>query len=227
MKPIEQLRDQILQDHPNTLLLLTPPLREGGVWSLDIDLVDAKVALEWSKQTGFGISSVNPDNFGERPDETFGSVSEARTRINELLNSSKKTVPPYGISLGRLRERCGLTQQELAQRLGVRQATISGMERRDDIQLSTLRRTLKAMGGALKIFGQFADAQYRIELLASGVISQPENEDVSFSDQNRFGNFRFNYETAFPCLHAKGKLPQTTIVAQDIRKNRAVLEMPL
>lgn len=44
-----------------------------------------------------------------------------------------------------------LTQVELAQNLGVRQDTISRMERKSDMLLSTLRKHIEAMGGKLEL----------------------------------------------------------------------------
>lgn len=226
MKLIEQLRDQIRQDHPHALVELTPPLHRGGVWSLDIDLDDMKLSIEWSKETGFGVSSISPDNFGERPDEAFESTSQVRARINELLKTGKRTVPPYSISLSRLRERCGITQQELARRLGIRQASVSGMERRDDIQLSTLRRILEALGGKLSIFGLFPDAQYQIELLASNVGRESESCKVDLLVASEPRDFALVYETAFPRLLATNQLEKAAARAQIIRTNCAVIEMP-
>ncbi len=48
-----------------------------------------------------------------------------------------------------------LTQDELAQNLGVGQDTISRMERKSDMLLSTLRRHIEAMGGKLELVAYF------------------------------------------------------------------------
>jgi predicted transcriptional regulator len=47
------------------------------------------------------------------------------------------------------------TQEDLANSLGVGQDTISRIERRSDMLLSTLRRYVEAMGGTLEIVAQF------------------------------------------------------------------------
>jgi DNA-binding XRE family transcriptional regulator len=47
------------------------------------------------------------------------------------------------------------TQQDLAASLGVRQDTISRIERRSDLLLSTLRRYVQAMGGELELVARF------------------------------------------------------------------------
>lgn len=48
-----------------------------------------------------------------------------------------------------------LTQEELAANLGVGQDTISRLERKSDMLLSTLRRHVEAMGGKLELVAHF------------------------------------------------------------------------
>ena len=50
-----------------------------------------------------------------------------------------------------LRNAVARTQVDLAARLGVGQDTVSRIERRSDILLSTLRRCIEALGGELKL----------------------------------------------------------------------------
>jgi DNA-binding XRE family transcriptional regulator len=47
------------------------------------------------------------------------------------------------------------TQEQLAQALGVGQDTISRLERRSDMLLSTLRHYVEGMGGRLELVAQF------------------------------------------------------------------------
>lgn len=54
-----------------------------------------------------------------------------------------------------LRQAVERTQQELAASLGVGQDTISRIERRSDMLLSTLRRYVEAMGGKLELVAEF------------------------------------------------------------------------
>ena len=53
--------------------------------------------------------------------------------------------------LARLREDMGLTQMDMAGRLSIKQASISQIENRGDLRLSTLRRYVCALGGQLEI----------------------------------------------------------------------------
>ncbi|KAF0162684.1 MAG: transcriptional regulator [Rhodocyclaceae bacterium] len=54
-----------------------------------------------------------------------------------------------------LRQAVAQTQQDLAATLGVGQDTISRLEKRSDMLLSTLRRYVEAMGGKLELVAQF------------------------------------------------------------------------
>ena len=54
-----------------------------------------------------------------------------------------------------LRMAASQTQQELARTLGVRQDTISRLEQRSDMLLSTMRRYVEAMGGTLDLVAKF------------------------------------------------------------------------
>jgi DNA-binding XRE family transcriptional regulator len=54
-----------------------------------------------------------------------------------------------------LRIAASQTQQDMAQALGVRQDTISRLEQRSDMLLSTMRRYVEAMGGQLDLVATF------------------------------------------------------------------------
>ena len=61
------------------------------------------------------------------------------------------------MTLRELREARRLTQDSLARELGIGQEGISRMEQRSDLLLSTLRRTVEAMGGTLSLVASFPD----------------------------------------------------------------------
>lgn len=56
-----------------------------------------------------------------------------------------------------LRQAVHRTQEELASSLGVGQDTISRLEQRSDMLISTLKRYVKAMGGQLDLVARFPD----------------------------------------------------------------------
>jgi transcriptional regulator with XRE-family HTH domain len=55
------------------------------------------------------------------------------------------------ILLQQAREASGLTQEEVAQRMGVTQASLSRMEHRPDVKLSNILKYVEAIGGRLEV----------------------------------------------------------------------------
>jgi transcriptional regulator with XRE-family HTH domain len=50
-----------------------------------------------------------------------------------------------------------LTQERIAQILGIGQDSVSRLEKRTDLHLSTLNNYINAMGGSLKLVAEFLD----------------------------------------------------------------------
>ncbi|MGP0061953.1 MAG: XRE family transcriptional regulator [Beijerinckiaceae bacterium] len=63
------------------------------------------------------------------------------------------------MTLRDLRKALELTQEQLARTLNVNQASVSTMEKRTDVLLSTLRSYVEAMGGELDIVARFPNRQ--------------------------------------------------------------------
>ena len=61
------------------------------------------------------------------------------------------------MTLRELRKARALTQASVARELGISQDAVSRLERRSDLLLSTLRRTVEAMGGSLSLVAHFPD----------------------------------------------------------------------
>ena len=74
-----------------------------------------------------------------------------------------------------LRQARDFTQAALADALGTTQASVSKLERRSDMYLSTLRRLVEAMGGELEITAKFPDGDIRRGHLR---VSDPEPSSV-------------------------------------------------
>ena len=61
------------------------------------------------------------------------------------------------MTLREMRKARKLTQVSMAQQLGITQDSVSRLEKRSDLLLSTLRKTVEAMGGNLSLVAQFPD----------------------------------------------------------------------
>ena len=61
------------------------------------------------------------------------------------------------LHLSQLRKARGLTQETMADLLGVSQAEVSKMERRTELYVGTLRKFIEAMNGELVLAARFSD----------------------------------------------------------------------
>jgi DNA-binding XRE family transcriptional regulator len=64
--------------------------------------------------------------------------------------------------LAEIRKSVGLTQEELAATLGIAQPSLSKLEKQEDMQVSTLRRLIQALGGELEIIAHLPRGDIRI-----------------------------------------------------------------
>lgn len=72
------------------------------------------------------------------------------------------------MTLQELRRARAMTQVRLAKNLGVAQKQVSEIEKRTDMHISTLRRSIEAMGGKLSLVAEFPD---RKPVMLSGIAS--------------------------------------------------------
>jgi transcriptional regulator with XRE-family HTH domain len=80
-------------------------------------------------------------------------------------------------TLGELRRESGLSQQEMAEELGVSQVSVSKIEHQDDPQVSTLMRYLGAMGANLELRAVFPDKSARLYFLTDADTVDEETSD--------------------------------------------------
>lgn len=88
--------------------------------------------------------------------------AESRTRMDERLKEALVTMP-----LDKMRKARSLTQTAVAERLQVDQGSVSKLEGRTDMYLSTLREYVEALGGTLELRADFPDGSINIDLHAS------------------------------------------------------------
>lgn len=82
---------------------------------------------------------------------------EARARAEAGARKLLAEMP-----LHELRTARRLTQEQLAETLHIKQASISKMEKRTDMYISTLRKLIEAMGGELRIEAEFPEGKVAI-----------------------------------------------------------------
>jgi DNA-binding XRE family transcriptional regulator len=82
------------------------------------------------------------------------SQEKAKAKIRVMLSE---------MALDELREARRLTQEQLAERLHVKQPAVAKIERRADMYLSTMRGVIKAMGGQMEILAVFPEGKVTIK----------------------------------------------------------------
>ncbi|MCD4726303.1 MAG: helix-turn-helix transcriptional regulator [Pirellulales bacterium] len=78
----------------------------------------------------------------------------ASRRTRELLKE---------LLLSEIREMMGKSQQQVAKAIGIKQPSLSKLERQSDMQVSTLRKIVKALGGELDVIARFPNRAVKIE----------------------------------------------------------------
>ena len=83
------------------------------------------------------------------PESRARAEAKARDMMAEML-------------LAEIRKFMGLTQEELAGEPGITQPSLSKLENQEDMQVSTLRRLIEALGGQLEIIAHLPRGDIRI-----------------------------------------------------------------
>jgi plasmid maintenance system antidote protein VapI len=78
----------------------------------------------------------------------------AAARTRELLGE---------LLLSEIRELAGKSQQQVAEVLGMKQPSLSKLEKQSDMQISTLRRIVNALGGELEVVAKFPTGKVKLD----------------------------------------------------------------
>ena len=96
-----------------------------------------------------------------------------KDKMKQLSRAQRKRVEARAagliaeeMTLRELRHARKLTQVKMAKALGVTQDSVSRLEKRSDLLLSTLRKTVEAMGANLSLVDEFPD---RAAVVLSGI----------------------------------------------------------
>jgi hypothetical protein len=87
---------------------------------------------------------------------------ESQARLDARLQETLASMP-----LDKMRKARSMTQVAVAERLHVDQGSVSKLEGRTDMYLSTLREYVEALGGTLELRADFPDGSINIDLHAS------------------------------------------------------------
>ena len=88
--------------------------------------------------------------------DTMKGLSPARRK---KIEARAAALIAEEMSLRDLRQALTLTQERMAETLGIGQDGVSRLEKRSDLLLSTLRTYIEAMGGQLSLIAEFPDRE--------------------------------------------------------------------
>src|SRR5207237_6365194 len=86
-----------------------------------------------------------------------GIIRERSPAERKKVEERADEIMAEEMSLRDLRKARKLTQARIAKKLGITQDSVSRLDKRSSLLLSTLRKTVKAMGGDVRIVAEFPD----------------------------------------------------------------------
>jgi transcriptional regulator with XRE-family HTH domain len=72
--------------------------------------------------------------------------------------------------LSEIRKMTGKSQQQVADALGIRQPSLSKLEKQSDMQISTLQKIIHALGGKLEVVARFPNGSVKIEPFSKAAV---------------------------------------------------------
>lgn len=96
--------------------------------------------------------------------KSFDDLVKRATTQRTRAKAARRTQELLGeLLLSEVRQLAGKSQQQVADALGIKQPSLSKLERQHDMQISTLRKIVKALGGELEVLARFPKGTVRIE----------------------------------------------------------------
>ncbi len=151
MHALSLLSDYIKRSIPDVRCVLDIPASSEVPSFLDCFCGDRHVVIEHRAPSTFGISVTKDNDLVDLADEGFDNWEDAGRRIVQWLLAEEAN------SLRAIREFRKVSQKDLAARLGTSQPALSKLEHREEVQVSTLRKAIEALGGKLDIRVTFPD----------------------------------------------------------------------
>ncbi len=96
--------------------------------------------------------------------KTFDELVKQATSKKTRRRAAARTKELLGeLLLSEIRKLAGKSSREVAEELGIELPSLSKLEKQSDMQLSTLRRIVSALGGELEVIARFPSGRVRIE----------------------------------------------------------------
>jgi len=93
----------------------------------------------------------------------FSELRNQMPPVSQARAAARTEAMLVAMQLQELRRARNVTQTRVAQAMRAAQASVSKLEHRDDMYVSTLREYVKALGGELQLVASFPDADIRLQ----------------------------------------------------------------
>ena len=95
--------------------------------------------------------------------KSFDELVQRTTTKKTRAKAAIRTQQLLGeLLLSEVRQLMGKSQQDVATTLGIKQPSLSKLEKQNDIQISTLRKIIRALGGELEVLARFPRGTVKI-----------------------------------------------------------------
>jgi len=96
--------------------------------------------------------------------KTFDDLVKRTTTKHTRELATKRTRKLLGeLLISEVRKLAGKSQRQVARELGIKQPSLSKLEKQSDMQISTLRRIVAALGGELEVVARFPKGSVKID----------------------------------------------------------------
>jgi DNA-binding Xre family transcriptional regulator len=96
--------------------------------------------------------------------KSFDDLVKRTTTKKTRAKAARRTRELLGeLLLSEIRRLAGKSQRQLADALGMKQPSLSKLEKQSDMQVSTLRKIVRALGGELEVLAKFPKGTVKID----------------------------------------------------------------
>ena len=96
--------------------------------------------------------------------KSFDDLVKRTTTKKTQVKAARRTQELLGeLLLSEVRQLTGKSQQQVADALGIKQPSLSKLEKQADMQISTLQKIVAALGGELEVLAKFPKGTVRID----------------------------------------------------------------
>jgi transcriptional regulator with XRE-family HTH domain len=96
--------------------------------------------------------------------KTFDDLVKRTTTKRTRELAAKRTRKLLGeLLISEVRKLAGKSQRQVAHELGIKQPSLSKLEKQSDMQISTLQRIVAALGGELEVVAKFPKGNVKID----------------------------------------------------------------